>query len=58
MVDVSAFAGRLAKNYKHYSKWARRNGLDAWRLYDRDVPQLRTLLGREVACHHAETINA
>ncbi|MDC7717059.1 ABC transporter ATP-binding protein [Vogesella sp. DC21W] len=23
-----------------------------------DVPQLRTLLGREVACHHAETINA
>ncbi|UDM15547.1 peptide ABC transporter ATP-binding protein [Vogesella sp. XCS3] len=23
-----------------------------------EVPQLRTLLGREVACHHAETINA
>ena len=24
----------------------------------KDVPELRTVLGREVACHHAETINA
>ncbi|OWY39226.1 SAM-dependent methyltransferase [Xenophilus sp. AP218F] len=39
MQDVSAFANRLAKNYKHYSKWARRQGLDAWRAYDKDVPQ-------------------
>ncbi len=44
MVDVSAFTGRLAKNYKHYSKWARRNGLDAWRLYDRDVPQFPLII--------------
>src|SRR5574343_55484 len=44
MVDVSAFAGRLAKNFKHYSKWARRNGLDAWRLYDRDVPQFPLII--------------
>ncbi|GGY07471.1 class I SAM-dependent methyltransferase [Paludibacterium paludis] len=39
MVDVSAFANRLAKNYKHYGKWAKRQGLDAWRAYDKDVPQ-------------------
>ncbi|MBM2883004.1 class I SAM-dependent methyltransferase [Chromobacterium phragmitis] len=39
MQDVSAFANRLAKNYKHYAKWARRQGLDAWRVYDKDVPQ-------------------
>lgn len=39
MVDVSPFANRLAKNVKHFSKWARRQGLDAWRAYDRDVPQ-------------------
>ena len=44
MVDVSAFAGRLAKNFKHYSKWARRNGLDAWRVYDRDVPQFPLII--------------
>jgi 23S rRNA (cytosine1962-C5)-methyltransferase len=39
MVDVSAFANRLQKNYKHYAKWAARHGLDAWRVYDKDVPQ-------------------
>ena len=38
-MDVSPFRNRLAKNYKHYAKWARRQGLDAWRVYDRDVPQ-------------------
>ncbi len=39
MVDVSAFANRLAKNYKHYAKWARRQDIEAWRVYDKDVPQ-------------------
>ncbi|MCW3481520.1 class I SAM-dependent methyltransferase [Neisseriaceae bacterium JH1-16] len=39
MVDVSPFANRLGKNIKHYLKWARRQGIDAWRAYDRDVPQ-------------------
>jgi 23S rRNA (cytosine1962-C5)-methyltransferase len=39
MLDVSAFANRLGKNFKHYSKWARRQGIDAWRAYDRDIPQ-------------------
>ncbi|MDC7706091.1 class I SAM-dependent methyltransferase [Vogesella indigofera] len=44
MVDVSVFANRLAKNYKHYAKWARRNELDAWRVYDRDVPQFPLII--------------
>ncbi|MEQ6291429.1 class I SAM-dependent methyltransferase [Vogesella sp. GCM10023246] len=44
MVDVSAFVGRLSKNYKHYAKWARRSGLDAWRVYDRDVPQFPLII--------------
>lgn len=39
MSDFSAFANRLGKNFKHYGKWARRQGIDAWRVYDRDVPQ-------------------
>jgi 23S rRNA (cytosine1962-C5)-methyltransferase len=39
MPDLSAFANRLGKNFKHYSKWARRQGTEAWRLYDRDIPQ-------------------
>lgn len=39
MTDVSAFANRLAKNFKHTAKWARRQGIEAWRVYDKDVPQ-------------------
>ncbi|MDF0606462.1 class I SAM-dependent methyltransferase [Neisseriaceae bacterium TC5R-5] len=38
-MDPSPFANRLAKNYKHYAKWSRRQGLQAWRVYDKDVPQ-------------------
>lgn len=39
MVDVSPFLNRLAKNYKHLAKWARRQEIEAWRVYDRDIPQ-------------------
>jgi len=30
---------RLKKNYKHLSKWARKNNIEAYRLYDRDIPE-------------------
>jgi 23S rRNA (cytosine1962-C5)-methyltransferase len=30
---------RLEKNYKHKSKWARREKIEAYRLYDRDIPE-------------------
>ena len=39
MSDITAFANRLGKNAKHYLKWARRHNIEAWRLYDRDIPQ-------------------
>lgn len=39
MSDITAFANRLGKNAKHYLKWARRHDIEAWRLYDRDIPQ-------------------
>ncbi|WP_373741886.1 class I SAM-dependent methyltransferase [Neisseria sp.] len=39
MSDITSFANRLGKNIKHYLKWARRNGIEAWRMYDRDIPQ-------------------
>ena len=38
-IDVSAFANRLRKDLAHWGKWARRRGIRAFRLYDRDVPQ-------------------
>lgn len=39
MADISAFANRLRKNFRHWSKWARRNNISCYRLYDRDVPE-------------------
>lgn len=39
MTDITAFANRLGKNAKHLMKWARRQQLEAWRLYDKDIPQ-------------------
>lgn len=38
------FANRLAKRSKHLKKWARRIGTDAYRLYDRDIPEVPLLL--------------
>ena len=37
--SLSDFANRLGKNLKHQIKWAKRNGIEAWRIYDRDIPQ-------------------
>ncbi len=39
MSEITAFANRLGKNAKHLLKWARRHNIEAWRLYDRDIPQ-------------------
>ncbi len=34
------FSNRLKKRYKHLSKWARRAGVFAFRVYDGDIPEL------------------
>jgi len=33
------FANRLKKNYKHLKKWARKNAVSCYRVYDADIPQ-------------------
>ncbi len=33
------FADRLRKNLRHLGRWARRGGIDAYRLYDADLPE-------------------
>lgn len=35
---VTAFANRLRKDLKHLGKWAKREGVHAWRVYDADLP--------------------
>jgi 23S rRNA (guanine2445-N2)-methyltransferase / 23S rRNA (guanine2069-N7)-methyltransferase len=33
------FINRLKKNYKHLGKWARKNNISCYRVYDADIPQ-------------------
>lgn len=40
MIDLVPFRNRLQKNFRHWSKWARRRGIECYRLYDRDIPEL------------------
>ena len=35
---------RLLKRYRHLKKWARRTGTNAFRLYDRDIPEIPLVL--------------
>lgn len=35
---LEPFANRLAKMYKHFGKWARRQGITCYRVYDNDIP--------------------
>jgi 23S rRNA G2069 N7-methylase RlmK/C1962 C5-methylase RlmI len=35
---------RLEKRYRHLAKWARRTGTGAFRLYDRDIPEIPLVL--------------
>ncbi len=58
MSDLSRlepFRNRLTKNFKHFGKWARRQGISCYRLYDNDIPgtPLAVDLYEEVA-HIAE----
>jgi 23S rRNA (cytosine1962-C5)-methyltransferase len=37
--SLAEFANRLARNVRHWRKWARRRELGAYRVYDRDQPE-------------------
>ena len=38
------FANRLRKRFRHLAKWAKRTGVGAFRLYDRDIPEIPLVL--------------
>jgi len=38
--QIADFRRRLAKRFKHLAKWARRQGIEAFRVYDRDIPEI------------------
>jgi 23S rRNA (cytosine1962-C5)-methyltransferase len=39
LAQLAAFANRLQKMYKHNHKWARRQNISCFRVYDCDIPQ-------------------
>ncbi len=39
-MNLDAFANRVRKNARHFGKWARRRGIEAYRVYDRDIPEV------------------
>ena len=46
------FRNRLQKNARHLGRWAEREGLTAWRVYDRDVPAFPFVVERYGPCVH------
>lgn len=38
--QAKLFSNRLLKNYKQIKKWARKNKISCYRLYDRDIPEI------------------
>jgi 23S rRNA (cytosine1962-C5)-methyltransferase len=44
--DATPLVNRLKKNARHLAKWARREGLEAYRLYDRDIPEFPYAIDR------------
>jgi len=57
MSDIEAFSNRLAKNHRHWSRWARRQGIECYRVYDRDIPQfpLAITAGKDKNGHSHQT---
>jgi 23S rRNA G2069 N7-methylase RlmK/C1962 C5-methylase RlmI len=43
-LQAEMFENRLRKRRRHLKKWARRIGADAYRLYDRDIPEIPLVL--------------
>ncbi len=43
---ATALGNRLQKNHKHLSKWAKREGVSVWRVYNRDIPELPFIVDR------------
>ena len=39
MVETDSLANRLRKNFRHLRRWANRQGLGAFRIYDCDIPE-------------------
>ena len=48
------FANRLRKNVKHLSKWAKKQGLQCYRVYDADLPDFAVAIDRYADYVHVQ----
>lgn len=46
VIDPAALCNRVVKNHRHLAKWARREEIEAFRLYDRDMPEYPMAIDR------------
>jgi 23S rRNA (guanine2445-N2)-methyltransferase / 23S rRNA (guanine2069-N7)-methyltransferase len=51
--QVGDFRRRLAKRFRHLAKWARRQGIEAFRVYDRDIPEIPLVIDWYAGWLHA-----
>ncbi len=52
------FSNRLKKNYKHIKKWARKNEVSCYRVYDADIPQYAVAIDKYEDWIHVQEYQA
>lgn len=53
-MDLQHLLNRLDKSRQRLERWARKEGLEAWRLYDRDMPEFPLAIDRYGPCLHVQ----
>jgi 23S rRNA (guanine2445-N2)-methyltransferase / 23S rRNA (guanine2069-N7)-methyltransferase len=51
--QIGDFRRRLAKRHRHLARWARRQGIEAFRVYDRDIPEIPLVIDWYAGWLHA-----
>jgi len=54
VIDPQALSNRVLKNQRHLVKWARREGIEAYRIYDRDIPEFPLAIDRYADWLHVQ----
>jgi 23S rRNA (guanine2445-N2)-methyltransferase / 23S rRNA (guanine2069-N7)-methyltransferase len=55
---ASMFTNRLRKNYKHLKKWAKKNNVSCYRVYDADIPQYAVAIDKYEQWVHVQEYQA
>jgi len=55
---AAMFSNRLKKNYKHLKKWAKKNNVSCYRVYDADIPQYAVAIDKYEQWVHVQEYQA